>query len=61
MITEFTGGDTRILSKLMELGQFEGTDQKWKEKQRQANHYVEQALDFYFSQLGMDPFQEEMA
>ncbi len=50
-----------MLSKLMELGQFEGTDQKWKEKQRQANHYVEQALDFYFSQLGMDPFQEEMA
>lgn len=58
MITDFTGGDMGMLPKLMELGQFGGTDPKWKEKQDLANHYVEQALGFYFSQLGIDPFQE---
>ena len=60
MITEFTGGDMRMLSKLIEIGQFEGSDPDWKEKQGLANGYVEQALDYYFSQLGIDPFQEEI-
>lgn len=59
MITDFTGGDMSLLPKLMELGQFEGTNQEWKEKQTLANLYVEQALDFYFSKSGIDPFQEE--
>ncbi len=58
MITEFTGGDMSMLPKLIELGRFEGTDQKWKEKQNLANNYVEQALGFYFSQSGIDPFKE---
>lgn len=60
MITEFTGGDMSMLPKLIELGQFECADPKWKEKQDFANNYVEQALDFYFSRLGVDPFQEEI-
>ncbi len=60
MIKDFTGGDMSMLPKLMELGQFGGTDPKWKEKQDLANNYVEQALGFYFSQLGIDPFQEGM-
>lgn len=59
MVTEFTGGDMSMLPKLIELGQFECTEQKWKEKQNLANNYVEQALGFYFSRLGVDPFQEE--
>lgn len=58
MITEFTGGDMSMLSKLMELGQFEGTDPKWQEKQSLANVYVEQVLEVYFSLLGVDPFEE---
>ena len=58
MITDFTGGDMSMLPKLIELGQFQNTEQGWKEKQSIANGYVEQALDFYFSQLGVDPFQE---
>lgn len=58
MITEFTGGDMSILSKLMELGQFEGTDPKWQEKQSLANVYVGQVLEVYFSLLGVDPFEE---
>lgn len=58
MITEFTGGDMSMLSKLMELGQFEGTDPKWQEKQSLANVYVGQVLEVYFSLLGVDPFEE---
>ncbi len=58
MITEFTGGDLRMLSKLVELGQFEGIDERWKERQALANAYVEQALGIYFSRLGVDPFEE---
>lgn len=58
MITEFTGGDMSMLSKLMELGRFEGTDPRWQKKQALANGYIEQALGEYFSRLGADPFQE---
>ena len=59
MITEFTGQDMGMLSKLVEIGQFENADPQWKEWQIQANTYVEQALNVYFSNLGTDPFQEE--
>lgn len=59
MITDFTGGDMRMLPKLIEFGQFQNTDHEWKEKQKNANGYIEQVLDFYFSHLGIDPFQEE--
>ena len=48
-----------ILSKLVELGQFEGFDPRWKEKQDLANAYVMQALELYFARLGVDPFQED--
>lgn len=59
MIIEFTGGDMSMLPKLMELGQVEGTDPKWKEKQVLANVYIEQVLGVYFFRLGINPFQEE--
>lgn len=59
MITNFTGGDMSILSKLVELGQFEGINPRWKEKQDLANVYVMQALELYFARLGVDPFQED--
>ena len=59
MIMDFTGGDMSMLPKLVELGQFQNTDQKWKEAQDIANGYVEQALGVYFSRLGIDPFKEE--
>ena len=59
MITDFTGGDMDMLPGLIELGQFQNTDHKWKEVQDIANGYVEQALGVYFSLLGIDPFQGE--
>ena len=58
MITDFTGGDMSMISRLIELRQFQNTNHKWKEHQDIANGYIEQALGFYFSNLGVDPFQE---
>ena len=58
MITAFTAGDISMLPPLIELGHFQNAEQSWREKQRIANGYVEQALGVYFSKLGVDPFQE---
>ena len=58
MITDFTGGDMRMLPRLFELGQFQNADQKRKALQNIANGYVEQALDVYFSRSVINPFQE---
>ena len=59
MITEFTGGDMSMLANLVRLGQFEGMDPKWKEKQALANASIGRALDAYFTKLGVDPFRRE--
>lgn len=59
MITEFTGGDMSMLPRLMELGQFDGADSDWKNKQADAGAYVGQVLEVYFSRLGINPFQED--
>ncbi len=58
MITDFTGGDMSILSRLVEFGQLDCLDQDWKEKQELANAFIEPALNAYFTKLGVDPFQE---
>ena len=60
MITDFTGGDMRMLPKLIELGKFQNTNPQWKEKQDIANRYVAQALDVYFSRLGINPFVDPL-
>ena len=41
------------------LRKWTAAQKEWKEKQEFANIYIGQALDFYFSHLGVDPFQEE--
>lgn len=58
LIMEFTGGDAAMLPKLMEMGKSDGFDQEWTRKQAKANAFIEPALDAYFSNLGIDPFQE---
>lgn len=58
MITRFTGGDWSLLPKLEQMGHLEGTDPAWKERQEQANKFVEPALEAYFSALGVDPFAQ---
>ncbi len=59
MIMDFTGGDMSMLPRLIELGQLQKADHKWKKVQNIVNGYVEQALEVYFSRLGVDPFQGE--
>lgn len=58
MIMHFTGGDLQILSKLVAFGQSENLDQQWQQKQQEANSYVEQAMNAYFSKRKDNPFQE---
>lgn len=58
MILEFTNGDATMLPKLMQMGENEELNQEWRQKQAQANGFVEPALGAYFSNLGMSPFQE---
>lgn len=59
MILEFTNGDAAMLPKLMRLGENDELNQEWKQKQAQANVFIEPALGAYFSNLGINPFQEE--
>lgn len=57
MITEFTNGDTDILSSLLDSGKHMNPNNKEQEKQLLANAFIESALDAYFTSLGIDPFQ----
>lgn len=56
MIVEFTGGDMSMLTKLMKMSNFEDTENEWQQKQTLINTYMEQALDTYFTKLGLNPF-----
>ena len=59
LILEFTDGDAAMLPKLMQMGENDELNQEWKQKQDEANIFIEPALGAYFSNLGIDPFQEE--
>lgn len=59
MILEFTNGDAAMLPKLMRMGESDELHQEWKQKQARANVFIEPALGAYFSNLGINPFQEE--
>ena len=59
MILEFTDGDAAMLPKLMQMGENGELNREWKQKQAKANVFIEPALGAYFSNLGIDPFQEE--
>lgn len=56
MILEFTGGDMSMLPKLMEISRLENDGHKSMQKHHLINGYLEQALDIYFTRLGVDPF-----
>lgn len=58
LIMEFTGGDTAMLPKLMQIGQSDEFDQEWTCRQGRANAFIEPALGAYFASLGTNPFQE---
>ena len=58
LIMEFTGGDAAMLPKLIQMGQSDEFGQEWTQKQAKVNTFVEPALNAYFSNLGINPFQE---
>ena len=49
-----------MLPKLIEMGNFDGLDNEWKQKQMIVNAYIEPALDAYFTKLGIHPFEEAL-
>lgn len=58
IILEFTNGDATMLSKLIQLGENSEFSQELRQTQAKANAFIEPALGAYFSNLGMNPFQE---
>lgn len=58
LIMEFTNGDMSMLPKLKEIGNFENAANEWERKQAVVQAYLEPALEIYFSNIGMNPFQE---
>ena len=54
LIMEFTQGDMSMLPDLMEVGK--KLEQEDENRQKPVNDYMGQALDVYFSRLGVDPF-----
>lgn len=57
LILEFTEGDMGMLPQLMELGNFDPAENQWEEKQKVVNAYMEEALEIYFTGLGVNPFE----
>ncbi len=59
MIMEFTDGDMSMLPKLMEIGNIDGPNNKWQQKQDILGTFIEPALGAYFTSLGYNPFEHE--
>lgn len=58
LIVEFTNGDMSMLPKLMKIGDIENATNEWEEKQAAIKEYLGQALEIYFSKVGINPFEE---
>lgn len=59
LILEFTGGDTALLPKLMQLAKDESLGAEWTRRQVEASRFVEPALGAYFESTGRNPLEEE--
>ena len=57
LIMEFTNGDMSLLPKLMEMGKIQNATNEFEEKQVEINDFLESALEFYFSTLQQNPFE----
>ncbi len=56
MITEFTGGDMKLLPKLLEIADIEMENEDWKNKFLFIQSYIQPALEAYFKTTGINPF-----
>ena len=54
---EFTNGDMSLLPKLMEMGKIQNATNEIEEKQVEINDFLDSALEFYFSTLQQNPFE----
>ena len=57
LITEFTGGDMSMLPQLMKMGEINTDNTDWQQKQEKLNAFLGPALETYFNNLGMNPFE----
>ena len=57
LITEFTGGDMTMLPQLMKMGEINTDNPEWQQKQEKLNAFLGPALDAYFKDLGVNPFE----
>jgi DNA-binding transcriptional MerR regulator len=59
MVMKFTGGDMGMLPSLMKFAESKDSwDGDWKEKWSAAEPFLQSALEAYFANLGIDPFEE---
>lgn len=57
LVTEFTGGDTSILSQLTDLAAAQTKNSEYRDIQSALNDFIEPALEAYFGKLGTNPFE----
>lgn len=57
LITEFTGGDMSMLPQLMKMGEINTDNTDWQQKQEKLNAFLGPALEVYFNNLGVNPFE----
>ena len=57
LITEFTGGDMRMLPQLMKMGAISTNRSDWQQKQEKLNAFLGPALEAYFRSAGINPFE----
>ena len=58
IVTESTGGDMTLLTKLAELAENTSDTTAWKIRMVKANVFFEPALAAYFTKLGINPFEQ---
>ena len=58
LVKDFTGGDMSLLPDLVKFSKNrEGWDDGWKEKQANADIFIQKAMSVYFKNLGYNPFE----
>lgn len=59
LITEFTGGDMSMLPQLMKMGKLDTDNAEWQEKMNVLNAFIGPALESYFNNSGVNPFEDK--
>lgn len=59
MLIQFTGGNQSLLSNLMKMESDDSPEPQWMQNKTLIHAFIEPALDAYFTNLGVHPFEEE--